>query len=480
MAAAAKEKLSPAQVKLVELLDDSGTPPEAAAYICAKLCGGSIATLAAFLKTEQDIEVKIVQPLEGEGTKLRETCFAWLEDTDMDVARAALLVLYQDAHALRKHQLAVTAAPPPVGPLAAVGPAAAPQAPSENSLLHNGKRTLANGAWERQIERYESRWNPRRTFPQELIFGAETVLARVLYEHEQSKKYEPLLLHEIISSRAFTSAGSVNQHAAKSGDFKSLGLRAGALSIEDEAQPLGLKGSWSIADALEANKWALVFVGHGDDDSLRPTFANLLALARAHPNHLERFKAAHDCQFWHVCMAMRRGRSLIDAASEFLCEKELDKAFEKTSHRGRSPSRRGGRGGRRSISRRGRSRSNRRGNYDRGNKGKGRGGNGRDDRDDRRGGPPNPKGGGKRGDGRDDRGGNGSYKRGGNGRDDRGGGGRNRGASRGRDTEDTVCENYQRGKCLAKNCPRGFNHVCKTCGRKGHGAFHPVKCNRSR
>ena len=83
---------------------------------------------------------------------------------------------------------------------------------------------LRPGQLAEQVEKYESSWSPRRSFPVKMLLGAESVLARLLHEANSSRMFTPVGLGEILKNRAYAANGQLNVLAQKSED-KALGWR---------------------------------------------------------------------------------------------------------------------------------------------------------------------------------------------------------------------------------------------------------------
>ena len=66
--------------------------------------------------------------------------------------------------------------------------------------------------WATQIDVYNNRLldGKTRRFPENMLAGAESVLARVWREHTKTKAYTPISLGEILQKRLFTASGDVN------------------------------------------------------------------------------------------------------------------------------------------------------------------------------------------------------------------------------------------------------------------------------
>ena len=66
-----------------------------------------------------------------------------------------------------------------------------------------------------QVEKYESSWSPRRSFPVKMLLGAESVLVRLLHEANSCRMFTPVGLGEILKNPAYVPNGHLNVLAQK-------------------------------------------------------------------------------------------------------------------------------------------------------------------------------------------------------------------------------------------------------------------------
>ena len=114
----------------------------------------------------------------------------------------------------------VARSPPAVGHRhgAAPGHAGAGASTSHDGDLHgmtvdpDEKIPKTFAYWAAQIDVYNNRLldGKKRRFPENMLAGAESVLARVWHEHTKTKAYTPITLGEILQKRLFTASGDVN------------------------------------------------------------------------------------------------------------------------------------------------------------------------------------------------------------------------------------------------------------------------------
>ena len=120
---------------------------------------------------------------------------------------------------------------------------------------------LKTGEWEKRIAAWQSvnkTGSGARQFPAELILGTESVLARMVWEIEH-KVDSPLRSAEILSKRAFTATGRINE-LSKTDASKTLSLdvlptqRGGLAEWRVGEKEIEVRGCWAFIDALEAFK----------------------------------------------------------------------------------------------------------------------------------------------------------------------------------------------------------------------------------
>ena len=223
----------------VHRLRGGGLPEEALAYLRARglLSERRLAAVAA--AQAEFVEIIVTPFLNGfdvDGV-LRKT------QQDPALARALLVIAWQMAQEATRAGAAQPALPSPAAPFAAA-PQGAPPARAQSAL--------SPGKWKLQIEQFESRWTPRRVFPQKFLIGAEAVFARLLHELRMTRLFTLLGLGEILRIRAYTTSGQVNHLATKQRDA-ALSLVTG----KDGAAELSLRSqSWSPSSQMGHLRWA--------------------------------------------------------------------------------------------------------------------------------------------------------------------------------------------------------------------------------
>ena len=197
--------------ELKDFLAEAGAPDAMYDYLAAR----GFVKLKFFAHAALD-EVAFTEDLVKpymEGCVIGETSFKFKGDPTFGAS--VMRSVWADAKA------ALQPAPPPVAPAPAT-PVAASAAgdPQTSDKVPKG---LKKGEWQTQVRKFETAFVPERKFPQNLLLGAEEVLARLRHELTESRIFTPLGLGEILQRRAFTAQGQVNPFLAKAKENKTLG-----------------------------------------------------------------------------------------------------------------------------------------------------------------------------------------------------------------------------------------------------------------
>ena len=185
-------------------------------------------------------------------------------------------------------------------------------------------KTLPAGVWSKQVTKYNSEQlrGRDRSFPEELLLGAEVVLARMWHEHHVSKMYTPTLLGEILSKRSFTATGEVNMLAKNP-------RKSNVLTIEDEQLVQEDEKVWSprsvlsIMDGIEAVVWAWILLEIGEEHHCQTFGKWCVNKARSRSQKLEQFKQWWDAAGWKIAMRMRAGTTFGEASAEVMADVDL-------------------------------------------------------------------------------------------------------------------------------------------------------------
>jgi len=234
-------------------------------------------------------------------------------DRDPVLAEASFVVAWEEAAAARTAELRHASEG---APLAALGPpgayyTTAPQARTQSTLLP--------GDWQRQVDRWESQWTPKRTFPSKILQGSETVLARLLYEKDVTRQFTPLGLCDIVATRAYHYDGSVNvDRLERPKPDQALNISHAGEVYVDNGNRENTKSltSWDANDAITSNLWALRWADLASDGPAED-FQNLLVkLIRSPDVDLYVFQPLYTSLSWRIAMAMREGASWDQASAD--------------------------------------------------------------------------------------------------------------------------------------------------------------------
>ena len=133
----------------------------------------------------------------------------------------------------------------------------------------------------------EASWTPKRKFQAYLLMGAEMFLAAMLFQIIVSRLFEPIDLAAIVATRSFSAVRGSNPYKhdkhkrrveVDAGDEEAPGLAYARETFK-------ISSEWMIVDALNAIKWALVFVSWSNEagaDTFAEFFLDMLRLADGH------------------------------------------------------------------------------------------------------------------------------------------------------------------------------------------------------
>ena len=427
---------------LAVLLTDSGVPETSKQYIME---GRGFKTVALFARSALSAEKllsDIVEPVIA-GFKKGET--QWKEEEDAGIVRASITVAWEEAVLIRAKALQVQQPPPDAQLDVQAQGAGAPQPGTCPTKLQPGD-------WQKQVDAFESKYMPPRTFPVKVLLGAEAVLARLLGQKRVTQEYTPLELGEIMQQRAYSADGNVNPHRQRRRDNTMVGLQVptigGVATWQVRNDDWAPAGQWALQDALDSVKWAYVWAEYCSDEQADAFVALFLQQLRLGPGRVEITKAFYQAASWRVCMAMRTGLTSPQACDSLI--KDIPWQTQTLQNLTATNTNTAGTQGPNRDRRRGK--GEQRGNGDRDRRQRSRSTRGRTP-------PLNRKGGGK------------------GAADANGGGNKGGGKGAGRQTEwrrrhnnRDICRNYQTGQCEGRRCQWGHEHVCALCLRPGHGA----------
>ena len=234
--------------ELRRLCDEAGIEEQVRLFLCAKGIR-HVATVANLCKDIADYEAVIIAPI-IEGVMVATTKYKATEIPE--VTRATLQTLVEEARIARAATSSSTKAVI----------TASPQPSASDS--DRAPKTLGKNVWQNRIKEWEISCTPSRKFPAMISIGAEPILARLIWEHE-NKCYNLLQLGEIVQSRSFTSTGEINKLATKEKD-KCLEVSADFTLSAKKAKIFEPNSVIALLDSLQAAKWAFVFCGYASEE----------------------------------------------------------------------------------------------------------------------------------------------------------------------------------------------------------------------
>ena len=242
-----------AALTLDMILTESGVHDEAKAYLTAR--GITTPAIMAMMGTDEgEFEIQVLDKFLT-GCMIRGTNMKFTGDAmEADVLRATLHVAYAACKSERQKALAAT-----MQALAPLGPAPSAAATAGTTAMTPTKvpQTLPTGVWATAVTKYNKvqTGGVDRSFPCNLLIGAEKALARIHREISVSKLFTPVLLGEIMTTRAYTSTGQINMMSQKKSDKQELTLEDGQWVTQDP-KPWDPFDLLAVLDGLESIPWA--------------------------------------------------------------------------------------------------------------------------------------------------------------------------------------------------------------------------------
>ena len=241
-----------------------------------------------------------------------------LEPNDVPAARAVVISMWTEARRQWEASLAPSTPPPASQPPA--GTAAGPARPDQVDA--RAPKTFPQ--WAQRVDAYNAVLidGQRRRFPELLLLGAETVLARLYHEHTVTKLYTPLQLGEILAVRTFAAGGSLNPLAIdrRTPASGTQALQATAGEAPQEESKWEPRSLIAILDGVDAARWAWILTGltteHAAHD-FADWFTNRL---RQRPQSLEALKDYWLVMGWRTAMRMRSGLTFAEATQEIMAD----------------------------------------------------------------------------------------------------------------------------------------------------------------
>ena len=269
-------------------------------------------TLALMASDEAQLVRVLVEPLLS-GWKDGATVVT-VPESDKPIAHAMLLHMWNlsRAHWMRSSANPANT-PAPASSASQATPAAAD--PKEEKI----PKSLPTGVWGQLIAAYNgAQLHGRdRQFPVRELMGAETIVARMWWEHHKTKLYTPLHLGELLQHRSFQSNGDLNPLAKGQKKLTNLALEDGSLVQKEDAvwQP---KSILAIMDGITAAKWAMILVQLGDELDVVDYCDTMSQRARSRPTKCEQFNLYWSNCGWRLAMSMRDGMSFAAAAKQII------------------------------------------------------------------------------------------------------------------------------------------------------------------
>ena len=310
-----------------QLLKDSGCDSGTITYLVA-LGIKHVNTMAAIALTHDELESRVISPfLAGwaDATGAEHKC-AGLHP----VCRATFKVTWESCCDIRRQARSAI--------LATTFPQTqyAHQNGTQSQTCQPDSRiptALDAGVWLTQIRQYEKSYSPERSFPQQLLIGAEKILARMMHEHLSSKQYTILQLGEILQNRHVNRVGTINILAIKDKD-KSLHIENGYLT-EKQSAVWSPQSTWSFIDGLEAAKWAFVFCEMATEIEIDVLTEYFLLKVRNMPDNLDTCRDMWNSGMWKISMRMRTGAQMSVAIGELTTDLQWAQDFHTSQARKR-------------------------------------------------------------------------------------------------------------------------------------------------
>mgnify|MGYP000008266181 FL=1 len=266
------------------------------------------ATLALLSRDEDSLEQTLIQPLlqgwsRDDGTVLK------VPENDKPIAKAVLLHMWMMAkQAWEAAQIAAT--PKPATP--ANSSTGSPATSTEDKI----PKTLAPGRCASLVQDFQTQQidGQDRVFPVQELLGAESVIARVLHEHETSKSYTPVLLGEVISIRTFQANGEPNPLAKRERSVTKLTLTGEQLVAAPE-EPWQPRSVLAILDGLASIRWCFILCKMGTEQAVHAFFDWLVRLVRSRPQKTDQLAQFWMTVSWKLALEMRGGRTFVEATS---------------------------------------------------------------------------------------------------------------------------------------------------------------------
>lgn len=147
-----------------------------------------------------------------------------------------------------------------------------------------------------------------RLFPTHELLGAEAILARVLWERETSKQYNPIALGEILQARTFQANGEPNPLNKRERSSTTLSLQNEKL-VASQEEIWAPRSMLSILDGLNSIRWANILIQLGSERSIHTFYDWMIRLARSRPQKTDQCGQFYMTTSWKLALEMRSGKT---------------------------------------------------------------------------------------------------------------------------------------------------------------------------
>ena len=297
--------MAEADAALAKILDEAGAEDHLRKYLSARKIN-TVAILAAIATDTKELD-KVLKPLE-DGFVLPDSTKLKLSELELPVERARLRQIWK---ACDKAENGAATKTLPAVPVA-----------SGSGQSSKVPKDLPAGYWQTQIALYQAVkiHGEARKFPQELLIGAEGILARVLHEIK-SETYTAIGLHEIVQSRYFNAAGEPNPLSSAS----KAKLTVTVLTINEEHQleaepevPWHPKSVLAFLDCLESIKFAWILVEMASERAVVAYCDWFARQVRSRPAKIDQLRVYWESASWRLAFELRAKNSFQRITEEIM------------------------------------------------------------------------------------------------------------------------------------------------------------------
>ena len=299
--------MAEADAALAKILDEAGAEDRLRKYLSAWKIN-TVAILAAIATDTKELDKVLMKPLE-DGFVLPDSTKLKLSELELPVERARLRQIWK---ACDKAENGAATKTLPAVPVA-----------SGSGQSSKVPKDLPAGYWQTQIALYQAMkiHGEARKFPQELLIGAEGILARVLHEIK-SETYTAIGLHEIAQSRYFNAAGEPNPLSSAKRKAKLTGT---VLTINEEHQleaepevPWHPKSVLAFLDCLESIKFAWILVEMASERAVVAHFDWFARQVRSRPAKIDQLRVYWESASWRLAFELRAKNSFQHITEEIM------------------------------------------------------------------------------------------------------------------------------------------------------------------